>query len=262
MKIIAIGGGEIERKKSDGTVSPYEIKNIHEEIVNLSGKNNPNILILNHALQNDSFEQNGNNILMNLFKTCFSCNSKCLKKIDLDKKELVDEMFDWADIIYENGGDTVFLIELWKKYGIDKKIIEACKQNKVISGVSAGAICLFNSGNVGNYMEKEINKLDCLDIIDAYFCPHYNLEGKYESVRRTLKHINKVGISLSNCCALEIVDNQYRLLKTDASNYGIEAYGVKSFWNNDEYIEIKIDDSLEYKPIDDLISINNKSIRL
>ena len=257
-KIVAIGGGEYERKKSDGTLLLYELKDIHKEIVKLSGKTNPNVLILNHALENDIFEQNGNTVLMNLFSTYFSCNCKCLEKKDLNNVTFVSELFDWADIIYENGGDTVYLIELWKKYGLDKKIIDAYNKGKVISGVSAGATCLFNCGNVGNFMNKDINKLDCLNIIDAYFCPHYNLKGKYESVKNTLKFIDKVGISLSNCCAIEIIDNNYRLLTTNASNYGINAYGIKSYWENNEYIEEKIDKSMEFKNLEDLLEKQTK----
>lgn len=48
-KIVAIGGGEGGRIKSDGTKAPYETGNIDSEIVKLTGNNNPNFLFLGHA---------------------------------------------------------------------------------------------------------------------------------------------------------------------------------------------------------------------
>ena len=59
---------------------------------------------------------------------------------------------------------------------------------------------------------------------------------------------------MSNCAALEIVDDKYRLITSDASYHGIEAYGVKSYWNNGQYYEEKIDDSDKFKPLEDLLS--------
>ena len=42
---------------------------------------------------------------------------------------------------------------------------------------------------------------------------------------------------MSNCTALEIVDNEYRLITSDASYHNIEAFGLKSYWKDGEYIE-------------------------
>lgn len=59
---------------------------------------------------------------------------------------------------------------------------------------------------------------------------------------------------MSNCTALEIVDDQYRLITSDASSYGIEAYGIKSYWENNEYLEEKLDTTSEFKPLKELIT--------
>lgn len=256
-KIIAIGGGEFPRKRSNGDITLYEIKEIHREIVFIAGKDRPNILILNHALENDEFELNGFNFLKQCFEQNFSCNCKALLKSELNDKNRVNELIEWADIIYENGGDTEFLIDLWKKTDFANKIIEAYNNEKVISGVSAGAICLFNCGNSDKYLNQQLNKIDGLNIIDVYFCPHYNNFGKIESVKSSLKILDKVGISLTNSCAIEIIDDNYRLIKGDGSNYNIEPFGIVSYWYNNEYIQKKIDDSLEFKSFSQLLKVNN-----
>ena len=54
------------------------------------------------------------------------------------------EKFEKADMIYAGGGDTVFMIEQWKKTGLLSLIREAYERGVVICGLSAGAICWFS----------------------------------------------------------------------------------------------------------------------
>ena len=249
-KIVAVGGGEYPRTKSDGSVLPYEIRKIHEEIISLSDKEKPSILILNHALENDEWEKSGNEGLKKAFEENFSCTCKSLLKEELDNEEKVSELLKWADIIYENGGDTEFLIDLWQKTNFYKKLIDAYAQGKVLSGVSAGAICWFNSGNTDKYKDKEIKGFD---LVNAYFCPHYNKPEKEDSVKRCLKHLDKVGISLTDGCAIEIIDDKYRLIVDD--EFIDSPHGIRSYWIDEEYIQENIGDSLEFKPLISLTSI-------
>lgn len=48
-KIIAIGGGENGRLKSDGTRYPYELENQDRAIIRLTGKEHPNFLLIAHS---------------------------------------------------------------------------------------------------------------------------------------------------------------------------------------------------------------------
>ena len=41
-----------------------------------------------------------------------------------------------------------------------------------------------------------------------------------------------IGLFMSNCTALEIIDNNYRLITCDASYHNIEAYGLRAYWKN------------------------------
>ena len=96
--------------------------------------------------------------------------------------------------------------------------------------------------------------MNCLGFIDGLFVPHCDEPGRRESVKDDLlKNSKEVGLSMSNCTALEIIDDKYRLITSDASHHGIKAYGLKSYWKNGEYIEEKIDDSKEFKPLKELI---------
>ena len=56
-KIVAIGGGENERIKSDGTRCPYETGPMDKEIIKLTDKEKPNFLLIAHSqvLENQQF---------------------------------------------------------------------------------------------------------------------------------------------------------------------------------------------------------------
>ena len=100
--------------------------------------------------------------------------------------------------------------------------------------------------------------MECLGFVDGFFVPHCDEKGRYESVKEILKNKDLTGILLSNCAALEIVDEQYRLITSDASYHGIEAYGLKTYWEEGEYKEQYIEKSDQFKQFSDLISKNIK----
>ena len=88
-----------------------------------------------------------------------------------------------------------------------------------------------------------------VDIYDKmYGCSCKDLK----SVKELIKTSGQIGLAMSNCTALEIIDDQYRLITSDASYYNIEAYGLKLYWKDEEYFEEKIDTSPEFKPLNDL----------
>jgi dipeptidase E len=258
MKIVAIGGGENGRQKSDGSFTPYETEIFDKEIIALSGKEKPNVLFLAHAQWIPEKEIRYIETMERIYEKRFNCNYKFLYKHELKEnfKKAV-EFVKWADIIYVGGGDTISMIKLWKETGFDKLLESARECNKVLCGVSAGAICWFESGHTLNpeYLKKEINEIYGLGFINAYFSPHSNYEGKLESIKQTLKHTNKIGVLLSNCCAFVIVDDKFKVLKSDASNYGIYPFCKKVHWNNQKYIEQDIKELTEFRPLSDLTTL-------
>lgn len=235
-KIIAIGGGENGRILEDGNFAPYNTKEIDEEIVKLSNKKNPNFLFINHAMQSLETQESYFQTMKKIYGDKLNCFCDDLKTTELENKEKVCKKLKWADIIYEGGGNTAYMIDLWKKTGFDKLLYNAWLDGKVISGISAGAMCWFNSGNSDS--EEEFTNLDCLDWINFYVTPHANEDGRIES---SIKHLNdkKInGIFLSNCCALEIIDNNYKIIKS--SN---DAFAYLAFWRNNQLYKKELPES-------------------
>ncbi len=120
-KIVAIGGGENGRIKSDGTKVPYETGTMDQEIIRLTGKEHPNFLFIAHSqLQSLDGQEFYFQTMKNIYGGKYNCECKMLRSDKLIDTEFVQDLVDWADIIYEGGGNTLDMIELWKNTGFDK----------------------------------------------------------------------------------------------------------------------------------------------
>lgn len=264
-KIVAIGGGENGRINSKGEQKPYETKEIDQEIVRLSGKEKPNLLFLAHSQIpfGEDAEKNYYEVIKKIYEN-FGCEVRWLKVAELREDiNKAKEEVEWADIIYEGGGATELMINLWKETGFDSILKNAYESGKVMCGISAGAICWFNSGFTDDpkLTEVEVNRIYALDLVDAYFSPHCQKEGKLDRVRNSLKQIDKVGILLSNCTAIEIIDDEYRIIKTKPIEEQFEPFALKTYWKNGELFEEELDNTQEFKKTSELLSKNIKLLR-
>lgn len=256
--IVAIGGGENGRVLSNGKKTIYDTKIIDEEIVALTNKKNPNFLFIAHAMSFSlDIEENYYKTMEKIYKGILNCNCKILKSTDLENKEKVINLISWADIIYESGGDTKLMISLWRKTGFDKILYDAWNSGKVICGISAGAVCYFNSCNSDYYDENNklsFQSLSCLNWINIYMTPHYDKVGRKSSSKKHLKENGLVGIMLSNCSALVVVNDNYKIINADCKHRKIgKGYAYKCFYKNDKYYKIKIDNN-NYLPLSNLLS--------
>ncbi|MCI8965709.1 MAG: type 1 glutamine amidotransferase-like domain-containing protein [Clostridia bacterium] len=257
-KIIAIGGGENGRVKSDGTRYPYELENQDREIIRLTKKEHPNFLFIAHS-QPIEKQEGYFQVMIDIYEKMYGCHCRDLKSDKLTDIEYVRKLIDWADIIFEGGGNTLDMINLWKETGFDVILRQAWEDGKVMCGISAGANCWFKECSSDSLKikygdDQPLIDMECLGFVDGLFVPHCDAPERLDNVKELLMSSKQVGLCISNCAALEIVDNRYRLITSDASYHNIEAYGLKSYWKNKEYIEEKIDDSLEFKSLGELLS--------
>lgn len=259
-KIVAIGGGHNGRKKGDGTRTPYEIALMDQEIVKLTNKKNPHFLFLAHSQKDLDVQIGYFNGMKEIYEDYYHCDCRMLTSEDLKNYDKAKEYTEWADIIYEGGGDTMSMISLWKNTGFDKLLQKAWEDGTVMCGVSAGANCWFTECSTDslriqmNDLSLPLTSCECLGFIPGFFVPHCDEPGRIESSKDILKENGMVGIFVSNCSALEIVDGKYRLLTTDASSYGIDAYALKVYWKDGEFIEENISSSSEFRELEDLLT--------
>ena len=248
-KLVAIGGGENGRKLENGLYAPYNTEKIDREIVKLANKKSPNFLFLGHAMNHlKKIEEDYYITMIIIYGDRFGCRCRNLKSDDLADEKKVKEMLEWADIIYEGGGDTKSMIDLWKKTGFDKKLYYAWNNGKIICGISAGAVCYFNSCNSEiEGSNNEYTSIDCLNWINLYLTPHGNITGRLEYTKKALEKNDLVGITLSDCSALFIINDKYKVVNSED-----DAFCLKSYFKNNEYVEKQIKNDTKFKNLNQL----------
>ena len=114
-KLICIGGGEVPRIKN-GIQLPYETKEIDQEIVRITNQKNPKLLFIGTAsYDSKEYFQAIQEIFENL-----GCSVSSLDLVDheITQCEIREKILN-TDIIYIGGGKTRFMLETWKKFGVD-----------------------------------------------------------------------------------------------------------------------------------------------
>ncbi len=258
-KIVAVGGGGYGRIDSEGKRHTYELAGIDREIVRLSGKEKPHFLLLTHALASYGPDREAGyyEAARVTWADTLGCELRWLKASDLtEHPEMVKEYIEWADIVYECGGNTVAMIAHWRETGFDACLKKAWEAGKVMCGASAGGICWFALGNSGTpeLREAEVNKIEGLGFIDAYFSPHCHLDWKRTNEIRSLKHIDKVGLSVTNCAAVEIVGDGYRALHAVPADNTFKPYVLRTYWKNGEMFEEEIPATESFRPLREILN--------
>jgi peptidase E len=79
------------------------------------------------------------------------------------------------DILYVGGGNTANLLAIWRLHGVDRAIQHAWQDGVILTGVSAGMICWFQSSVTDSFGPlRELN--DGLGLLPGSACPHYDGE--------------------------------------------------------------------------------------
>lgn len=252
-KIIAIGGGEIGRPKEDGNGHyPIETKPIDKEILRLTSSKMATLLFIPTA-SNDA-QSYFNTVKNHFLKIGFtSVNVLYLLDKSLTKAQIKETILA-HDAIYVGGGDTLRMMTVWRKLGVDKMLKQALDKGIVLSGLSAGSICWFSQGSSDSRMltsgSKKLIRVTGLGFIDAIHCPHYDIEPHRQlDIKKEMMNSAKVAICLDNCVALEVIGNEYRIIKSKAT-----AKAHKTYWKKGNYFVEEIEESDLFVNIDSLLT--------
>lgn len=244
-KIVAIGGGEIGRPGFE-----IETLDIDMEIIKLSKSKNPKLLFIPTA----SFDSQGYvDVVNKYFGEKLQCKIDVLLLLNntLSKKEIESKILG-ADIIYVGGGNTLEMMKTWEKFNVDKFLLKAYKKGIILSGVSAGSICWFNSGSSDSLKTSTNNapliKVFGLNLIKALHSPHYDMEkNRRGELKEMMKNTPGVAIAIDNCCALEIIDDKYRIITSK-----VTANAYKVYWDKGKFYENIIDKKDTFESVNKL----------
>lgn len=218
MTIFAIGGGEIAQG---------ETRAIDREIVKAIDSDDPQVLFLPTA----SGDADG---YVEKFESYYGDRLGC----DVDVLRLVGETqinaesaqkIGAADAIYVGGGDTGYMLEIWRTRGIDDLLREAWRDGTVMAGLSAGAICWF-AGGLGDAVAAQnitYGPVKGLNFIHRlHVTPHATPERR-EAFARYLSVRGARGIALEDRSAVEITEDRWRIHTStaDAMAYHVPPVG-------------------------------------
>jgi len=221
--IVAIGGGEIRTR---GTAA------IDREILRLSGKKHPKLLFIPTASSDsDKYWKHVDEYFGGFLK----CKTDVLNLIkERPSKEQIQRKITWADVIYVGGGNTLLMMRVWRRLGVDKLLKAAYEKGTVLSGISAGAICWFDSGHSDSmsfYNPQKWNYINVkgLGLIHGVHCPHYNgmTRGvpRRKDFRDMIRKTGGTGIAMENNCVIEFIDGRfYKVIRSKASARAYRVY--------------------------------------
>jgi dipeptidase E len=218
MRIVAIGGGEMGEGQTLA---------IDRRIVGLTGASWPNALFIPTA-SSDSTDYAA--MFARIYGDTLGCNVTVLYLLnDPPSHEQIAEMILGADLIYVGGGNTLKMMKLWRRLGVDTLLIEAAARNKVLCGLSAGELCWFQYGHSDSMSfyrpdDWDYIRVKCLGLLPFTACPHYDGENRQQNFQKLIARDGGIGIALDDCAAFEVIDDQYRII---TSRDGAGAYRVE-----------------------------------
>lgn len=223
--LITIGGGEI-RNKTTLKIDEY----IANKAKKHAGEKRANALFIGTA-SHDSMPYF--NSFRKTYTSVFDIKAEVALVVygEMDMEKIKNKI-QMADCIYIGGGDTIFMLDKWKELGIDKLLIDAYNEGKIICGLSAGAICWFNDmytdyeimrGQSSEYVLKK-----GLGVLKGAMCPHFN-EREQDFIEALKKGSLKGAYCVENDCALEFIDGEFK---------GVISAGGKAYYISNENGEL------------------------
>lgn len=208
-RIVAMAGGDLQ---SNLLINKY--------IVNMDKKSIHNLLFIGTA--SEDAEGYINNIKITFEQLNCCVKALCLSTKKYTEKE-IDELLEWADIIYVGGGNTFYMMEVWRKYGLENKLKEIyLKDTAILTGISAGAMCWFNCGHSDSevFWVNEVvgygwvNEL--LNIHPYAYCPHY--EERVESFDKMIIEKSIDGLAMESDTAFVEQNGKIKYIKCNESS--------------------------------------------
>ncbi|HEY8636905.1 MAG TPA: peptidase E [Candidatus Limnocylindrales bacterium] len=145
-----------------------------------------------------------------------------VRTVDDIERHLLDQ-----DVIYVGGGNTENMLAVWRVHGVDRALRAAWESGVVLTGLSAGSLCWFETGTTDSYGAGLAPLSSGLGFLPGSHAPHYD----GESTRRP--HYQKLiaeGVLPAGYAADDGVALVFRGTQLDevvASRPGARAYRVE-----------------------------------
>lgn len=78
------------------------------------------------------------------------------------------------DAVFVGGGNTKSALGVWREWGVPEVLLQAYRSGMLLSGMSAGAMCWFESGLTDSFWGVGYRPLQCLGFLGGACAVHYN----------------------------------------------------------------------------------------
>lgn len=111
------------------------------------------------------------------------------------------------DLIYVGGGSLLSLLGVWRAHGVDAILREAWERGVILCGLSAGALCWFDTSLTAYYGSPE--RVNALGFLPWSFTAHYDSEpARREVFHRELLAGMQRGYAADDGAALQFVGTE------------------------------------------------------
>ena len=221
-KIIAIGGGGFTHE-SDDTLDQFFLDQCSKKKIKLG--------FLATASKDDVKK-------ISLFYKKFENKNLELSHFNLTQK--IDGFSSWIlnkDIIYVGGGNTSFMLDIWRKNSLDKIFKKAYENGIVLAGVSAGAGCWFDwilSDSVG----PGLKPLKGISLISGSCTPHSSEEKRINQFELNIKNGElPPGLAIDDGVAVLFIDGKPSEVYSSRKNHKAYFINTNKKISLKEYIE-------------------------
>jgi dipeptidase E len=223
-KIIAIGGVG---------VTPESDESLDHFILNQLKKTKNNIGFLGTASKDD------NEKVEKFYKKFDNSNSE-LSHFKLTSS--VNGFSDWLlskDLVYVGGGNTSFMLEIWRKNNFEQVFKIAYEKGIILSGVSAGAVCWFD-WILSDSMGQGFKPLKGINILEGSCTPHSSNIERINEFEINIKN-NKLprGIAIDDGVAVVFIDGKPTEVYSTINNQSAYFLDKNKKINLKEYIKNK-----------------------
>ena len=206
-KIIAIGGGGFTHQADES---------LDQFVVDQSKKINNKIGFLATASNDDKKK-------ISLFYKRFENTESELSHFNLTSD--VNGFSEWIlnkDIVYIGGGNTKFMLEIWKNNMLENIFKKAYESGIILSGVSAGAVCWFE-WILSDSVSPGFKPLKGINLISGSCTPHSSNIERINQFQQDIKN-GKLphGIAIDDGVAVVFIDGKPTEVYSARNNH--EAY--------------------------------------
>lgn len=216
MHLVTIGGGEI---------SDESTLNIDHFICGLTGRTEPKALFIPTA-SSDAVGYCEN--FRSIYGGKLGCKVDELTLCkDTPSENLIRRKIEWADLIYVGGGNTRKLLDVWEQHNVGEIIKETASERCVLSGLSAGAICWYESGlsdadRFRDSADWSFISIDGLGWLPGTFCPHLDAESRHGALIDSVFSSKSNALACDNGAAIHWHNSHAKVLSATSRSYAYQ----------------------------------------